>query len=225
MRLYSIGGTVSNLSYSREAYSPSRFRKFEEMATELAPVMLASIGEDGMAEASATAHDSNKTRPKPAKGYWIEMEVGGRALKGWFNSISFENGGYIDAVFDKNGLLMAVKNPSVRLVVFRPPSPEGLKPIFNKPMLYGCLGVALFLFAVQAVLYAFLASTWRDFFELTPILLMVTVLVVALLVFLALRGDLIAGLRTRKILKLLGLSDMASKLKSEYIGTGYAYRY
>ncbi|MDN7873964.1 hypothetical protein [Burkholderia aenigmatica] len=58
-----------------------------------------------------------------------------------------------------------------------------------------------------------------------PILLAMTMSVVALFVLLAFRDELIIGRRTRKILKLLGLSDTASKLTAEYIGTGDAYRY
>ncbi|RQS01870.1 MULTISPECIES: hypothetical protein [unclassified Burkholderia] len=225
MRLYSVSGTVSNLRYSIEKYSPSKLRKFEERATELAPVLLASIGEGGMALASATVHDSDRNCPEPAEGYWIEMEVGGRALKGWFDTLSFENGGHVDAVFDKSGLLMAVNNPQARLVVFRPPCPEGLKPVFNKSMLYVCLGVTLFLFFGQAVLYAFALPAWGEFFELMPFVLIMSALVVALLVLLAYRDELISGRRTRKILKLLGLSGSVSALKAERIGTGYAYRY
>ncbi|AOI75851.1 hypothetical protein WS54_05940 [Burkholderia sp. NRF60-BP8] len=188
-------------------------------------MLLASIGEDGMAVSSATLHDSDRSRPDPAKGYWVEIEISGRALKGWFDCIPFENGGHVEAVFDKNGLLVAVNNPKARLIVFRPPCPDGLKPIFTKSMLYGCLGVTLFLFFCQTVLYAFVMPGWGEFFGLMPILLVATVLLVALLVLLAYRDELINGSRTRKILKLLGLSDRARALKAEPVGTDYAYRY
>ncbi|VWC13812.1 hypothetical protein BLA13014_05352 [Burkholderia aenigmatica] len=225
MRLYLVSGTVSNLRFSREAYSASKFQQFEETATEFAPLLLEAIGENGMAMSSAALNDPDRVRPEPAKGYWIEIEVVGRTLKGWFGSISIENGGHVDAVCDKNGLLMALHNPLARLIVFKPPCPEGLKPVFNRSLLYAYLAVSALLFFGEALVLAFAASTWGDFFELMPFLLATTASVAALFVLLAFRGELINGRRTRKILKLLGLSDTASKLTEEYIGTGYAYRY
>ncbi|HIH2747529.1 hypothetical protein L3V59_20655 [Burkholderia aenigmatica] len=221
MRLYLVSGTVSNLRFSREAYSASKFQKFEETAAEFAPLVFEALSENGM----ATQSDPDRVRPKPPKGYWIEIEVAGRALKGWFDSISIENGGHVDAVCDENGLLMALHNPFARLIVFKPPCPDGLKPVFNRSLLYAYLAVTALLFFGQALVLAFVVSTWGLFFDAMPILLATTMSVVALFVLLAFRGELINGRRTRKILKLLGLSDTASKLTAEYIGTGYAYRY
>ncbi|WP_423364774.1 hypothetical protein [Burkholderia sp. LMG 21824] len=191
------------------------------MAAEFAPLLLEAVGENDR----ATLNDPDRVRPQPAKGYWIQMEVAGQTLKGWFGSISIENGGHVDAVCDKNGLLIAIHNPYARLIVFRPPCPGGLKPVFNRSLLYAYLAVTSILFFGQAVFFAFLIPTWGQFFEWMPIPLAITAAVVALFVLLAFRDELINGRRTRKILKLLGLSDTANKLTAEYIGTGYAYRY
>lgn len=221
MRLYLVSGTVSNLRFSREVYSASKFQKFEAMAAEFAPLLREAIGEGGM----AMQNDPDRARPKPRKGYWIEIEVAGRTLEGWFDSISIENGGHVDAVCDENGLMMALHNPFARLIVFKPPCPDGLKPVFNRSLLYAYLAVTALLFFGLAFMLAFAASTWGQFFDLMPILLAMTMSVVALFVLLAFRDELIIGRRTRKILKLLGLSDTASKLTAEYIGTGDAYRY
>ncbi|WP_124493242.1 hypothetical protein [Burkholderia contaminans] len=221
MRLYLVSGTVSNLSFSREMYSPSKFQQFGETAADFAPLLFEAVDKNRMAPQS----DPERGRPKLPKGYWIEIEVAGRTLKGWFGCISIENGGHVDAVCDKNGLLMALHNPFARLIVFKPPCPDGLKPVFNRSLLYAYLAVTALLFFGQAVMYAFGISTWGQFFGLMPFMLAMTMSVVALFALLAFRHELINGRKTRKILKLLGLSNTASRLTAEYIGTGYAYRY
>lgn len=142
MRLYLVSGTVSNLRFSREVYSASKFQKFEAMAAEFAPLLREAIGEGGM----AMQNDPDRARAKPRKGYWIEIEVAGRTLEGWFDSISIENGGHVDAVCDENGLMMALHNPFARLIVFKPPCPDGLKPVFNRSLLYAYLAVTALLF-------------------------------------------------------------------------------
>ena len=226
MGLHSLSGVISNLRVIRGEYHQSKFSEFEGKANEIAPLMLAAIGDDATALNSALANDPDRVRPKLPEGYWIEVEVGERSLKGWFESIPFDDGDKVRVVFNGAGELVAASNPARRIIVFMPGLPEILKKTFNRQMIYAFLAVTSVLCSAEMIIFYFAFDSFESFVPAIRFGLMITVFASALLFILAFRIELIRGLKTKKILKLLELRDVEDKMKEEYDGVrtrGYRY--
>lgn len=218
MIFHSLGGVVSNLRSTRAHYQRSKFGDFEDVAREVASLMLAAIGDDAMALNSAIANDSDRARPKLPEGYWIEMEMAGKLMRGWFETVPFKDGDKVAVVFKGEGHLVAVNNPEQRVIVFVPGLPEVLKNGFGKMVFYMFLIVNTILFFGALILFSFAINSWNEL-RLVICMLFVATISISTLFFLAtLRDELFGVLRTKKIMKLLGLSDFYRGMRGDSDG-------
>ncbi|RQZ70990.1 hypothetical protein DIE08_00280 [Burkholderia sp. Bp9004] len=93
-------------------------------------------------------------------------------------------------------------------------------------MIYAFLAVTSVLCSAEMIIFYFAFDSFESFVPAIRFGLMITVFASALLFILAFRIELIRGLKTKKILKLLELRDVEDKMKEEYDGVrtrGYRY--